>query len=68
MISPHPMNKQDWGICADCMRENGHGDVPDDPVNDGPRPKISGKHMIMQKSQAQILMEKRQKELGRRFY
>jgi hypothetical protein len=61
------MHKQDWGICADCMRDGGHENVQDDPV-DTNRPKIRGKHMMIQKSQAQILMERRKRELGRRFY
>lgn len=67
MISPHPLHKTKSGLCADCMRDLGVN-VPDDPVNDGPRPKLKGKHMVVQKSQAQLLMEKRQRELGKRYY
>jgi hypothetical protein len=80
MISPYPMHKTEKGICADCHNETismvasamGVKEIPNhmlakDEVDTG-RPKIRGKHMVIQKSQAQILMEKRQRELGRRFY
>ena len=80
MISPYPMHKQKKGICADCQNETtkmiastmGVKEIPErllvqEEIDNG-RPKIRGKHMVIQKSQAQILMEKRQKELGRRFY
>jgi len=66
MMSPYPIHKDTTGFCADCARDMGIN-VPDDPVNTN-RPKIRGKHMVVQKSQAQIMMEKRKKELGSRYY
>lgn len=59
MISPYPMHKMEKGLCEDCGGE---------PETDTGRPKMKGKHMVVQKSQAQILMEKRKKELGKRYY
>ena len=67
MISPYPIHKEETGTCSDCLRDLGVRNVSPDPVDDD-RPKIKGKHMIVKKSQAQTMMEKRKKELGRRFY
>jgi len=66
MISPHPLHKTEKGICATCTKEHTGIDVEDE-IDTG-RPKMRGKHMVIKKSQAQILMEKRQKELGKKFY
>lgn len=80
MISPYPMHKNKIGVCADCQNETtqmitsamGIKEIPDHLVAhdkiDNNRPKLKGKHMVMHKSQAQILMEKKQRELGRRYY
>ncbi len=76
MISPYPIHKETLGTCDDCnkdledMFERLTGIRPDLGRNevDHNRPKLKGKHMIVKKSQAQILIEKRQRELGRRYY
>jgi DNA-directed RNA polymerase subunit M/transcription elongation factor TFIIS len=68
MISPHPMHKQEKGTCDDCLKDFGISErIDPNPVDNG-RPKMRGKHMVVQKSQAQIMMEKRKKELGPRYY
>jgi len=79
MISPYPIHKEKKGICADCHNDTldmvGKAmgiEIPEDlkaheQIVDS-RPKIKGKHMVIQKSQAQILMEKRKRELGQRYY
>jgi hypothetical protein len=78
MISPHPMHKTVWGICSDCHNENlemvanamGIKDVPEymkapaDPVIDGGRPRMRGRHMVIKRTQAEIEIERRRKERG----
>ncbi|MCK9593598.1 MAG: hypothetical protein M0Q91_16465 [Methanoregula sp.] len=76
MISPYPIHKEVFGTCDTCTKELEESleRITGKPVflgrneTDNSRPKIKGKHMIIQKSHAQILMEKRKKELGKRFY
>lgn len=58
MISPYPMHKEETGICDDCF---GLGST--NPV-DHCRPKIKGKHMIIEKSPEQIGVENRRKQRG----
>lgn len=70
MISPHPMHKQETGTCDECLKELGIHDpyfLNNEGIN-GDRPKIKGKHMVIKKSQAQLAMEKRKRELGSRYY
>lgn len=55
MISPYPMHGTKYGICADC---GGHDE------DDSRRPKISGKHMKIEKSPEQKAQEKRNKMLA----
>jgi hypothetical protein len=75
MISPYPMHGTKRGICANCHNETigmiakamGMEKVPDHLLEtdrvDVKRPKMRGKHMVVQKSQAQILMEQRDRNL-----
>jgi hypothetical protein len=74
MISPHPMHREVPGICADCHNETldmvtsamGMKTTPEhlkavDEI-DTNRPKLRGKHMMIQKTPAEIAIEKRRNE------
>lgn len=61
MISPYPMHKEETGICEDCFKDMGIDHK--NPV-DNNRPKIKGKHMVIEKSPGQIEAEKRSKQRG----
>jgi len=63
MISPHPIHKTESGYCATCARELGFS-CPDDPVTDGGRPRMRGRHMVIKKTPAEIEIERRRKERG----
>ena len=56
MMSPYPMHGTKHGICADC---GGHDE------EDTNRPKISGKHMKIEKSPEQKAQAKLKKSLAR---
>ena len=55
MISPYPMHGKKYGICAEC---GGHDE------EDHNRPKIKGKHMIIEKTPEQKAQEQRNKMLA----
>lgn len=61
MISPYPMHKEKLSICDECAGVSGHNPV------DHSRPKIKGKHMIIEKPKEQIEIEKRQRQRMRGF-
>jgi len=63
MISPYPMHKTEHGLCSTCAEESG---IDVSPEIDHNRPKIKGKHMIIQKPQGQIDVEMRERIMKRR--
>ena len=73
MISPYPIHKTEHGTCDNCSREwekelgLPEGTFGNNPIENSP-PKIKGRHMIVKKSQAQILMEQKKRQLGKRYY
>ena len=75
MISPHPMHREVYGVCAACHNETlemvGKAmdvKIPDhmkarDEI-DNNRPKLRGKHMTIRKTPAEIAIEQRRKARG----
>jgi hypothetical protein len=55
------MHKDETGICEECAADRGFS--VNNPT-DNSRPKIRGKHMVIQKSPEQKAVEQRQKSRG----